>query len=244
MKIIKLDAIDSTNTFLREMSYNNQVENFTIVIAENQVNGRGQMNTVWESENGNSLTFSILLKLDQLTIANQFYISKVVSLAIYDVLSTLLTVKINIKWPNDILAEGKKICGILIENSVKKTMIHQSIVGIGLNVNQEMFKNLPNATSMKLISNEDYDLDFILEKLVSSIKKYISILEKKEFQEIDKLYLNRLYKIGIPSMFKNMLTNTVFMGKILGVSNQGQLNVELEDETVSQFNLKEIEFIK
>lgn len=244
MKIIKLDAIDSTNTFLREMSYNNQVENFTIVIAENQVNGRGQMNAVWKSENGKNLTFSILLKLDQVTITNQFYISKVVSLAIYDVLSTFLTVKINIKWPNDILAEGRKICGILIENSVKKTMIHQSIVGIGLNVNQEVFKNLPNATSMKLISKENYDLDFVLENFVDSIKKYISILDKNDFQEIDKLYLNRLYKIGIPSMFKNMLNNTVFMGKILGVSNQGQLNIELEDETVSQFNLKEIEFLK
>lgn len=244
MKIIKLDAIDSTNTFLREMSYNNQVENFTIVIAKNQVNGRGQMNAVWESENGKNLTFSILLKLDQVTITNQFYISKVVSLAIYDVLDTLLTIKISIKWPNDILAEGKKICGILIENSVKKTMIHQSIVGIGLNVNQEVFKNLPNATSMKLISKENYDLDFVLENFVDSIKKYISILDKNDFQEIDKLYLNRLYKIGIPSMFKNMLNNTVFMGKILGVSNQGQLNIELEDETVSQFNLKEIEFLK
>ncbi len=244
MKIIKLDAIDSTNTFLREMLYDNQVENFTIVVAENQVSGRGQMNAVWESESGKNLTFSILLKFDGLGIANQFYISKVISLAIYDVLSTILKVKISIKWPNDILAEGKKICGILIENSVKKTMIHQSIVGIGLNVNQEVFKNLPNATSMKLISKEEYDLDFVLEELADSIKKYISILDKNGFQEIDELYLERLYKIGIPSMFKNTLMNEVFMGKIVSVSKQGQLNIEMEDETVSQFSLKEIQFLK
>lgn len=244
MKIIKLDAIGSTNTFLKELCHKNEVENFTVVITDNQTNGRGQMQSVWESERGKNLMFSVLIRFSGLRLEQQFYISKAISLAIYDCLQMFLDVKINIKWPNDILAEQSKICGVLIENSVKKATIHQSIVGIGLNVNQEEFINLPNATSMKLISGIDYDLNSLLEQIVSSIKKYISILSNQEFVLIDNLYLERLYKMNVPTMFKNHLTNKIFMGKIVGVSDQGQLKVELEDETISQFNLKEIEFLK
>jgi BirA family biotin operon repressor/biotin-[acetyl-CoA-carboxylase] ligase len=244
MKIIKLDAIDSTNTFLKELCHKNDVENLTVVVADNQTGGRGQMQSSWESEKGKNLMFSILIRFPSLEIDNQFYISKVISLAIQDTLASILDKKISIKWPNDILAERKKICGVLIENSVKKSRVHQSIVGIGLNVNQEVFNNLPNATSMKLVSNEDYLLDDLLETLVGSIKKYVAILNDNHFHKIDTLYLDRLHKMNRPSMFKNMLTSSVFMGKIMGVSKQGQLKIELEDETISQFNLKEIEFIK
>jgi BirA family biotin operon repressor/biotin-[acetyl-CoA-carboxylase] ligase len=243
MKIIKLDAIDSTNTFLKELCHKNDVENFTTVITDNQTGGRGQMQSVWESEAGKNLVFSILVKFDSMEIDNQFYISKVISLAIYDFLVSILDKKISIKWPNDILAEQQKICGVLIENSVKKAKVHQSIVGIGLNVNQGEFKNLPKATSMKLVSNQDYVLNDLLEKLVESIKKHISILENNDFKKIDELYLERLYKIDTPSMFKNTQADNLFMGKIIGVTKQGQLKLELEDETISQFNLKEIEFL-
>jgi BirA family biotin operon repressor/biotin-[acetyl-CoA-carboxylase] ligase len=244
MKIIKLDAIGSTNTFLKELCHKNDVENLTVVVTDDQTKGRGQMQSVWESEIGKNLIFSMLIRFVPLEIENQFYISKVISLAIHEFLESVLDKKIDIKWPNDILAEQEKICGVLIENTVKKAKVHQSIVGIGLNVNQEVFNNLPNATSMKLVSKEDYILDDLLEKLVVSIKKYVSVLNDKNFNLIDKLYLKKLYKLNVPSMFKSTLTDSLFMGKIIGISKQGLLKVELEDESIRQFNLKEIAFLK
>lgn len=241
MKIIKLDAIDSTNTFLKELCQHKSVEDFTVVIAKNQTKGRGQMNAVWKSEAGKNLMFSVLVKFDSLQVENQFYISKAVSLAVYEVLSSVLSPQIYIKWPNDILAENKKIAGILIENSVKKTKVYQSIVGIGLNVNQDSFENLPFATSMKMISNTTFNLDELLDKLLQSIQKNIHLLNSNSFDEIAKKYISNLYKINKPTMFKNHLGN-LFMGKIVGVSNAGKLKLLLENESVEEFGLKEISF--
>ncbi len=242
MKIVKLDAINSTNTFLKEMIANDDVENFTVVIASEQTNGRGQMNATWQSDKGKNLLFSVLIKFDDFQIHNQFSISKVISLAVYDVLSSLISSPIYIKWPNDIMAENKKICGILIENSVKKANIYQSVVGIGLNVNQQVFNNLPNATSLKLLTAKKYDLDKLLENLIVSIKKYVALLNTQKFNIIDDLYLQQLYKINKPAMFKDD-SGTVFMGIIIGVSQQGILRVKMENETVIEYNLKEISFV-
>lgn len=241
MRIVKVDATESTNTFLKEMCQKNGIENFTVVITDEQTKGRGQMHASWQSEKGKNLTFSVLIKIDDLKTNQQFYISKIISLAILEVLSNSLPTKISVKWPNDILSANKKICGVLIENSVKKTQINHSIIGIGLNVNQIEFENLPNATSMKLIANTDFELNDILYKLIKSIKKYVNILEVNDFQLIDSLYLKHLYKFNRPAMYKN--GDKEFIGKIVGVSLQGKLKVELDDETIKEFDLKEIEFI-
>ena len=230
MHIVKVDATESTNTFLKEMCQQNTLENFTVVITDEQTKGRGQMHASWQSEKGKNLTFSILIRFDNLKIDQQFYISKIISLAIYEVLSDLLPTKISVKWPNDILSAHQKICGVLIENSVKKTQVNYSIVGIGLNVNQQEFENLPQATSMKLGANTIFDLELVLISLIKSIKRYVAILNSKKYQLIDTEYLNQLYKFGAPSMFKN--DSGKFMGKIIGVSLQGKLQVELEDETI------------
>ena len=131
MHIVKVDAIESTNTFLKEMCQQNTLENFTVVITNEQTKGRGQMYAKWQSEKGKNLTFSMLIRFDDLKIDQQFYISKIISLSIYEVLSDLLPTKISVKWPNDILSAHKKICGVLIENSVKMTKICNSIIGIG-----------------------------------------------------------------------------------------------------------------
>lgn len=241
MHIVKVDATESTNTFLKELCQQNHLENFTVVSANEQTKGRGQMHASWQSEKGKNLTFSVLVRFDDLEINQQFYISKVISLAIFEVLYDLLPTKISVKWPNDIMSAHQKICGILIENSVKKTRIVYSIVGIGLNVNQLKFENLPNASSMKLIANTSFDLDYVLQKILKSIKKYTAILDAKDFQLIDSLYLKHLYKFNKPAMYKNRNEN--FMGKIVGVSLHGKLQVELEDKTIKEFDLKEIKFV-
>ncbi|AOW21878.1 biotin--[acetyl-CoA-carboxylase] ligase [Urechidicola croceus] len=244
MKIIKLDATESTNTFLRELCHVDAIDNFTVVTAKKQTNGRGQMESSWSSNSGENLTFSVLVKFLDIELVDQFYISKAVALSISDVLTSKLTTKVLVKWPNDILAEHKKICGVLIENSVKKARINHSIIGVGLNVNQVVFENLPNATSMKLISKEKYDLDKLLRQIVEILKKYIEIINQKDFHLIDKLYLDRLYKFNTPAMYKDVISGELFMGKLVDVTKEGLLKIELENEKTHKFNLKEIEFMR
>ncbi len=241
MNIIKLNATESTNTFLKELCKHKELDNFTVVVTRNQTKGRGQMNAVWSSEVGKNITFSILIKFNDFEIKNQFYLSKVISLAIYECLKPFLNINLTIKWPNDIMAGQSKIAGILIENSVKQSKIIQSVIGVGLNVNQEVFENVSYATSMKLITRRNFDLDFLLNKLVKSFKRNIELLNAKQFDLIDVLYLDKLFKLNVPAMYKDKNGNQ-FMGKIGGVSTEGKLQIELENGKTFIFNLKEIEY--
>ncbi|WP_452598569.1 biotin--[acetyl-CoA-carboxylase] ligase, partial [Pontimicrobium sp. MEBiC01747] len=145
MRIIKLDAIDSTNTFLKGISSEGTIEDYTVVVTKKQTNGRGQMGTVWDSEAFKNLTFSVYKTHINIKLEQQFYISIVTALSLVKTLKTLGVNKIQIKWPNDILSENKKICGVLIENVIKQTALSSSIIGVGLNVNQTNFEKLPKA---------------------------------------------------------------------------------------------------
>jgi len=242
MNIIKLNAIDSTNSYLKELTVENTVQNYTVVVAEQQTAGRGQMGTIWESEYGKNLTFSILTRVNNLKIVDQFYLSMAISLGVLQALKVVTQAKLSVKWPNDILAENDKLSGILIENVLSGNNIKHSIVGIGLNVNQQEFsKNLLNVTSLKNISGIHFDREELLLKIVNSIKFYISYLERNDFNELKKMYLAFLYKIETPAMFEDK-EGVVFLGKILTVSEDGKLVIELENGTTRKFNLKEIKF--
>ena len=139
------------------------------------------------------------------------------------------------------MSANQKICGILIENSVNKAMVKESVVGIGLNVNQKLFDKLPNAISMVKISNKKYDLDELLNELIKSIEKYVRILSDMNYDYIDKGYFKNLYKYNVPTMFQS--GSEVFMAKIIDVSKEGKLKLELDDETVISFDMKEIEYL-
>ncbi|WP_299123869.1 biotin--[acetyl-CoA-carboxylase] ligase [uncultured Tenacibaculum sp.] len=242
MKIIKLDAIDSTNSFLKEMAENSTVEDFTVVVAKNQTSGRGQMNAKWEVESGKSLTFSVFCRFEDLLIINQKSLSYSVALSVFEVLNRLKLAKLSVKWPNDIMSGNKKVSGILIENFLKGTRINSSIIGIGINVNQDAFSiDLPNASSLKIILNKEFNLDLLLNEVILSLQQKIEILKRKEYSFLEKEYLKVLYKKNVPSMFRNK-QNILFMGKIIGVSSVGKLQIELENETVKEFDLKEVSF--
>ena len=242
MKIIKLNAIDSTNSYLKKLVATHNVENYTVVLAKEQTVGRGQMGTSWVSEQGKNLTFSILIKVKELKTSAQFYVSMAISLAILEVLNTFVNASFFVKWPNDILAEKDKVAGILIENTIQGNFVKQSIVGIGLNVHQEKFsKSIGNATSLKNISGKVFEIEELLAGIVNATKKYMAFIENKDFEKLKKLYLAALYKFETPMMFED-LNKTVFLGKIVGISKIGQLLVSLENETVRKFNLKEIKF--
>ena len=162
MNINKLNAIDSTNSYLKQLSVGDGLDDFTVVVTEHQTQGRGQMGSVWESEHSKNLMFSVFKRFKDLKVDSHFYVSMAVSLAVCDALKLFHLKQLKIKWPNDILSEQKKICGILIENVIKQERIQSSIIGVGLNVNQVNFTNLPNAASLKQLTgtfHSDYCSD-------------------------------------------------------------------------------------
>ena len=245
MKLIKLDAIDSTNDFLKVLSSQDKLENFTVVTAENQTKGKGQMGSKWQSESGKNLIMSALVKDFVFDHEQVFNLSLIVSLSVVDVLKSLNIPELSIKWPNDIMSYNKKIGGILIENTIKSDGRIVSVVGLGLNVNQTNFTELPNASSLAVILGNSINKDILPELIIEKIKEKINSWENNAADFWDK-YFNTLFRKGVPMPFKNLHPNSSgqnFMGIIQGVSSIGKLQVLLEDDSVAEFEIKEIQML-
>ena len=239
MYIIKLDAIASTNTYLKDLASVTLPKDYTIVVAEKQTQGRGQMGAEWHSESGKNLTASVFKKLPSINVSDQFYISMTVSLAIFKALSVFKIPQLRIKWPNDILSADTKLCGILIENVIKNNSLQGSIIGFGLNLNQKFFDNLPNASSMSLLTGVIYNKDEVLFEVLKQLRVYFNLLESKKHAEIKLEYESLLFRKEKPSTFRTSKDES-FSGIIKGVTDYGHLKVWTEDELIKNFDLKEI----
>ncbi len=242
MNIIKLDATPSTNDFLKELLTNQFVENFTVVTAENQTSGRGQMGAKWEVESGKNLTFSVLVKEVLTEINSIFHLNVLVAVSIIEALKDFNIPNLAIKWPNDILAEHKKIAGVLIENSLKSNGEIFSVVGIGLNVNQKNFDGLPKATSLSCLLNHDLDKEAVLVSVIQNLKRNVALLQIGEYDKFWQTYNQKLFKKGIPMPFEGN-DGIRFMGIIQGVSTYGKLEVMLEDDSTVTYDIKEIQML-
>ncbi|WP_077403729.1 biotin--[acetyl-CoA-carboxylase] ligase [Cellulophaga omnivescoria] len=242
MQIIKLNATNSTNQYLKELIMSTKVDDFTVVTTKNQEQGRGQMGTKWLAEPGKNLTFSVLKKGEALEVADQFLLNMCVSLAMYEALKELNIPNLTVKWPNDILSANSKICGILIENILTGSKIQSSIIGIGLNVNQLSFNNLPNVSSLKLLKGETFNLDEVLQLIIVKLKKYLTSNYLNSPDVLRTLYQEIMFRIHKPSTFKDK-EGKMFMGFIKGVSSSGKLIVLLEDNIFKEYNLKEIQLL-
>jgi len=241
LKIIKLDAIDSTNSFLKDLAQDSSIEDYTIVTTKTQTSGRGQMNNSWVSEPNKNLTFSLFTRFKNLAIEHQPYLSFAVALAIFEVLDEVSVPDLGIKWPNDILSGNKKICGILVETTFTKQKIKNTVIGIGLNVNQKEFpEQLSNASSLVNILGKELNLDALLTSLIENLRLKIDALEHHHFESIHQEYLEQLYKKDVPTVFRNEKTQLFFMGMIKDVSTTGNLRVQLEDDSIVEFGIKEI----
>ncbi|WP_129656092.1 biotin--[acetyl-CoA-carboxylase] ligase [Flagellimonas olearia] len=238
-RIIKLDATDSTNQYLKDLLQTKNATDFTVVVAKKQLKGRGQMGATWQSEGGKNLTFSVLKGFDSFSSERQFNLNIAVSLAVCDVLNVMDLPNVRVKWPNDILSGSSKICGILIENILKGQGIQQSIIGIGLNVNQTSFDNLGKVASMHTISGRFFDLDELLHLILESMQGRLSDIENKTIAELLPEYEQHLFRKDKPSTFSNGQGER-FMGFIRGVSETGKLVLELEDHIFKEYDLKEV----
>ncbi|MDX1278635.1 biotin--[acetyl-CoA-carboxylase] ligase [Oceanihabitans sediminis] len=242
MRIIKLNAINSTNTFLKELSSEEAVADYTVVQTDYQTNGRGQMGTTWTANSGENLMFSVLKDISFLSFHQHFYISIAVSLSLIKTLKQYQIPNLYIKWPNDILSDNKKVCGVLIENSIKQNKFKDSIIGIGLNVNQTDFKNLPQASSLKLVSGKVFDLEELLLSFIENLKHYFSVLEEGKPEDLKKTYETYMFRKKKPSTFKDAEGN-MFTGIIQSVSETGNLQVLLEDAIIKEYGFKEISLL-
>lgn len=242
MHIIKLNAIDSTNAYLKALSMETALQDCTVVITEHQTKGRGQMGTLWQSEPSKNLTFSVFKEVSFIKVEQQFYISMATSLALYRALETFYIPQLYIKWPNDILSATNKIAGILIENVIKHNQLLGSVIGIGLNVNQKNFDALPNASSMCLTTGVLYDLEEVLQAIIKQINHYFKMLQSKRFDAIKTEYESLMFRMQKPSTFLDV-NDQSFTGYIKGVTEDGKLVVLEEDNVINTYDLKEVQLL-
>jgi BirA family biotin operon repressor/biotin-[acetyl-CoA-carboxylase] ligase len=240
---VHLTAVGSTNSYASEMLRQIRPAEGTIVYTFEQTSGRGQRGNTWMSEPNKNVALSLVLYPSFLPANGQFLLTKMASLAVYDLMAEMLPAKareIRIKWPNDIYAGGKKIAGILIENTLSDQQIQNSVTGIGINVNQADFGDL-NAVSLSLLSGQEHDLQGIITRLCSHLEARYLQLRAGKTELLGHQYLQQLYRLD---EWKKYSTGTeIFEGRIRSVSETGKLQIELQDAGLREFDLKEIAFI-
>ncbi len=235
-KIIYLDKIDSTSNYLK-----NNFEKGLVVYAGEQTGGRGQRTNRWESEAAKNILMSTALLHSSLKAENQFFLSKAVSLAVYDFLSNYVS-GVKIKWPNDIYIFDKKIAGILIENNLRGANIYSSVIGIGININQEHFPEyLPNPTSLSCLTGKTYEPENLLNELIENLKMRYSQLEKKQYKDLSTSYFQHLYRFKIESNF--LINNKIIKAKIIDIEKNGKLVLQFTDNRIKSYAFKELEFV-
>jgi BirA family biotin operon repressor/biotin-[acetyl-CoA-carboxylase] ligase len=240
--LIKLKEVDSTNNFLKDLVSNSEpLAEGTVIMADNQFAGRGQQESVWQTQAGKNISTSIYLRPSFLPLNKQFYLNIAVSLAVSDALSCFIPEGITVKWPNDMYHLDKKLGGILIENTLTGSAIKSSVIGIGLNVNQSEFSESisQRATSVIRILQRDVPLMDIMEKIFIFMEKYYLILRAGKYGILQNDYLARLYNYNVSALYKK--GEEVFEGIIKGVEDGGRLTVETI-HGLKSFNFKEIEF--
>jgi len=193
MQIIYLDEIPSTNNYATGRLQTEALYEGTVVLTFRQTHGRGQAQNVWESEEDKNLTFSLVLRPDFLPASSQFALSQVISLGLAGYLSAE-TEDVAIKWPNDILIGKGKVAGMLVENSVMGSTIGWTVAGIGLNLNQDVFREyVPPAVSLSQITGKIYSPIEVLNEVYDSVMNRYAQLKKGRIDEIRREYLEQLF---------------------------------------------------
>lgn len=209
------------------------------MVATDQLKGRGQRRSSWYSKPEESLSLSLFKRFEGLLIHQQFGVNCAVSLGVYRALQNLGVAQCAIKWPNDIMADGKKLCGILIENQLRGTLLNACVIGVGINVNNILLPELPNATSMKLQTNTSYHLQEVLEMVTQSVISELNTLIQDGLDNTMANYEAHLFRKDVESTFENRQGET-FIATIKGISSAGALMLEHRDQSIQNFTLKEV----
>ena len=240
--IIKLDTVASTNNYAATLLNETKVVNGTVIMAKNQTQGKGQMGNVWHVEPNTNLTFSIVLSDLKIPVNKQFLLSVWATVSISQFLEMHCNIANSIKWPNDILTTNtKKICGILIENSLRGDKISSAIVGVGLNVNQTVFPEGIAATSIASETQHAANLDELFALLLSIFNSNYVLLQQLDEKKLYTLFYSKLLGYNTPLNFED--SNGSFVGTIQGVSPSGNLQIKDEQDVLRTYAFKEVKFI-
>lgn len=247
--LLEFAELASTNTYATELLSKIKPNEGTVIVAQQQTAGRGQFGSNWASVAGLNLTFSLILYPNFILPAAQFSFNQAIALGISDAVSTCLRVyqksnapqnTVAIKWSNDILINEKKVAGVLIENSLSANKILNSVVGIGININQTDFRDLPNATSLAAIIGETIDILDFRQLLFDAIEaRYLQLRAGRDLQEP---YLQRLYRFGEDACYEIVATAHLIYGRIVGITPEGKLEL-LTQNGIEAFVVKEIRFL-
>jgi BirA family biotin operon repressor/biotin-[acetyl-CoA-carboxylase] ligase len=236
--IVFVPECHSTNTLAQQLCQSGQLTDGAVVITNHQTAGRGQRGNVWQTEQGENLTFSIYYKPTFLQPLDQFNLNRCISLGLYNYLRTWVD-NVSIKWPNDILIQNKKVCGILIENTIQGNRILGSIIGIGLNVNQLNFLS-DRAGSIRTFTAQRHDLTEVLCEVLAHIEVAYLSLRNGSTVSLQRSYESALF--GYHQIRSFRVSKEDVQGEIIGVDPFGRLQVQIAN-TVKAFDIKEIEFV-
>lgn len=215
----------------------------TLITCNEQQSGRGYAGNIWQSEAGKNIMLSLLLKPTFLEARFQFYLNQIVALGIYYALLPLLKEQyLKIKWPNDIMYKDKKLCGILIENTVQGHMLNHSIVGVGLNVNETGWKkkNLPHATSLKQILKEEQHIPTLIVSICEHIEAYYLMLKNKKLELIQEQFMKHLYRVEEKHPY--IIHGKKMKAKIVGLNPEGRLILDTK-AGFQVCDFKEVEYV-
>ena len=237
-KVIHIDETDSTNRWLRNYALS-QPEGDYVVVSEYQTAGRGCGTNSWESERGKNLTFSLLIHPTEITADCQFRISEAVSLALCETLDGYVTDRqVSVKWPNDIYVDDCKICGMLIENRLRGRLMTDSIIGIGLNVNQrEFFSDAPNPVSLVQLLGHEVALEPLLQAFLQKLEPMLQM----DPETLGKAYRERLYRREGEHEYRD--GKGLFRAKLLNVLDDGRLVLLDTEGTARIYAFKEVQFV-
>lgn len=237
-KILRLDTVDSTNNYAAKLHRAGEIGHGTVILADEQTAGRGQRGAVWDSKSADNLLMSLFVMPANLSVADQVALTHFASLSILQVLRKF-GISAEIKWPNDILVNGKKIAGILIENSVASSTITSSVIGIGLNVNQREFGEL-NATSIAVQTDQFMRTEEVLFSLIAEMERLWKFIRNGDLDHLRSEYLNYLYLKNEKAIFSD--DTGEFEGVIKGITTEGLLIIQRQTGD-RNYDLKEIRFI-
>lgn len=236
--LIHLEVVDSTNDYASDLIRSSKVPSGTTILALNQKNGRGQRSAMWTTEASKNLTFSLIFFSD-LKIEKAFYLNIAASLAVFKTLEDL-KIPSKIKWPNDILVNGNKICGILIDNVFSGKKIQSSVIGIGLNVNQKDFEELLNATSIVNELGCELEVIDIYNQLFGYLDFYLNLLMESNYKVLLDRYYEQLLGLNKKGEFEK--NGQIMEGMITGISEIGLLKI-MTNLGEQEFDLKEISMV-
>ncbi len=236
--VIKLNQVDSTNTYAMQLVQQGKIKEGTVILADFQTDGRGQSGNSWESEPNKNLTFSVILFPGFLEAARQFYIAMSISNGLLYFLKNYLK-RPRIKWPNDMVIGEKKIAGMLIENVIARDNIQSSVIGIGLNVNQRIFnRELVNPTSMALETGTEFDLEVLFPELLEWLDIWVAKLYEKDFVRIKTMYLNNLIHFNEWTTYTDR--SGKFEGRVVDVAESGEILVRKRNGESRSYTFREI----